>query len=94
MRHLVVIAMCIICYGMGFCFGVEHEAKKDMFAQPMYTSRVVINYGLDKAILFTAARCDSLGAKDDGWWANRYIQDPKSTVVVENMEWPYSDACK
>ena len=87
--------MIVIAAGLGFGYGVEHQAKQQQFhTTPLYTSRVVISYGSDKAILFTAAKCDSLQAKDDGWWANKYIGDPKSNVVVEMLEWPYDDKCK
>lgn len=94
MKHLIVIAMIVIAAGLGFNYGVEHEVKQKFSTTPLYTSRVVISYGLDKAILFTAAKCDSLQAKDDGWWANKYINNPKSTIVVELLEWPYDDKCK
>lgn len=94
MKHLIVIAMIVIAAGLGFNYGVEHEVKQKFSTTPLYTSRVVISHGNDKAILWTAAKCDSLQARSDGWWANRYLVDAKSTIVVEMLEWPYDDQCK
>lgn len=93
----LVLLTAVLGTALGFSFGVNHAAQQQMEKEknykPLYTSRILITCGDMRAITFTAANCDSIQAKDDGWWFNKLTQDSSSTIVVEQMEWPYGDNC-
>jgi len=93
----LVLLTAILGTALGFSFGVNHVAqqqmKKEKNYKPLYTSRILITCGDMRAIAFTSADCDPIRAKDDGWWFNKLMVDSSSTIVVEDMEWPYSDSC-
>jgi len=87
----------VICMSAGFSYGINHAAQlqmeKEKNYKPLYTSRIVVKCADIQVIAFTTAECDSTRAKDNGWWLNKLLQDTSSTIVVENIEWPYNDEC-
>lgn len=88
------VGLALVSYSYGAKNGIVGERVTKESYTPLYTSRILITKGNDRAIAFTTPKCDSVWAKDDGWWFNKYVNDPASHIVVEAMEWPYEDECK
>lgn len=96
-RVINFLIFAIIFGGLGFSWGVHHQAVQDWDKEqnfiPNYSSRIVVKFGDAQVVAYTIPRCDSSAANDDGYWFNTTVCDPEAFIVVETIEWPFKDGC-